>query len=875
MALTRAQLLSGNTTQGSVLSGQPQGVTQGSGLLISTTGQISFDSSSATGIVKTNNTAAYNAYVWPTLSASAGQQLTSDASGNLSWADPDGIAWTAKGELVVGTGAASQTILSVGADNTILIADSTQTSGLAYTSKFVATSSSSGSAILPSGTTAQRDTSPVAGYFRYNSTTAATEFWNGSAWGTTGTVTAVTGTLPIAVATGTSTPVISINAATSTTDGSMSAADKAKLDTASTIVSSVTGTTPIAVATGTSTPVISISAATTSAAGSMSATDKTKLDSAATIVSSVTGTLPITVATGTSTPVIAINAATQSLTGSVKVATTAEAITGTDVATALSPGTGVAKDAATMTGSAYIPAGTTTQRPTASTYTGQFRYNTTIPQLEYSDGTNWTAVGGSGGVTSFSAGTTGLTPSSATTGVVTLAGTLAVANGGTGVTTSAALIASIFPSQTGNSGKVLSTDGSTTSWIATGGTGTVTSIDVSGGTTGLTTSGGPVTASGTVTIAGTLAVANGGSGATTQAAAINNLLPAQTGNSGKYLTTDATNASWASLSAATPVVEGVVLGCTTALNTALGCNALVTSATTGCCNVALGVCALSQATGANVKSNVAIGYKALCVPTGSVTTSVAIGAFAGGAGDQSVTIGACAGCAITTGGTNLIIGANSGTAITTGQCNTIIGLANGLTGPTTAEGNTYIGALNSQFAGNGCHNTSVGFSMCAANGSGSRNTTIGTNYSSGGTSTPFFDLAGLSDQIIIGGPSSTDARIMIDWTIVSDKRDKNVLGSVPHGLDFVKQLEPKAFNFKKSRTDDTPHGPTRYGFLAQDILSLEGESPVLINSTNPEKLAFTSAYMIPVLVNAIKELSSELAAMQIKLDAANSNSATT
>jgi hypothetical protein len=41
------------------------------------------------------------------------------------------------------------------------------------------------------------------------------------------------------------------------------------------------------------------------------------------------------------------------------------------------------------------------------------------------------------GVLSFSAGTTGLTPSTATTGAVTLAGTLAVANGGTGGTTAA------------------------------------------------------------------------------------------------------------------------------------------------------------------------------------------------------------------------------------------------------------------------------------------------------------------------------------------------------------------------------------------------------------------------------------------------------
>lgn len=44
------------------------------------------------------------------------------------------------------------------------------------------------------------------------------------------------------------------------------------------------------------------------------------------------------------------------------------------------------------------------------------------------------------------------------------------------------------------------------------GGGTVTSIDVSGGTTGLTTSGGAVTTSGTITLAGTLIAGNGGTG---------------------------------------------------------------------------------------------------------------------------------------------------------------------------------------------------------------------------------------------------------------------------------------------------------------------------------------------------------------------------
>lgn len=51
-------------------------------------------------------------------------------------------------------------------------------------------------------------------------------------------------------------------------------------------------------------------------------------------------------------------------------------------------------------------------------------------------------------------------------------------------------------------------------------TGTVTSIDVSGGTTGLTTTGGPVTTSGVITITGTLAATNGGTGLTSLGAGI-------------------------------------------------------------------------------------------------------------------------------------------------------------------------------------------------------------------------------------------------------------------------------------------------------------------------------------------------------------------
>jgi hypothetical protein len=104
------------------------------------------------------------------------------------------------------------------------------------------------------------------------------------------------------------------------------------------------------------------------------------------------------------------------------------------------------------------------------------------------------------------------------------------------------------------------------------GTGTVTSVDVSGGTTGLTTSGGPVTGSGTITLAGTLAVANGGTGATTITAnsvvlgngtsAVQTVAPSTSGN---VLTSNGT--TWESTA---PAASGISAGLSIALAMVMG-----------------------------------------------------------------------------------------------------------------------------------------------------------------------------------------------------------------------------------------------------------------------------------------------------------------
>jgi len=152
------------------------------------------------------------------------------------------------------------------------------------------------------------------------------------------------------------------------------------------------------------------------------------------------------------------------------------------------------------TGSLTIPNGTTGQR------TGSFgavRYNTSLGTFEGFIATGWQQFALSGGVTSFQTSLSGLTPSSSTTGVVTLAGTLGISSGGTGQVTANLAFNALAPSQTGNSGRYLTTDGVDTSW-AVNPLGTVTSVATG---TGLT--GGTITTSGTLSIDSTVATLTG------------------------------------------------------------------------------------------------------------------------------------------------------------------------------------------------------------------------------------------------------------------------------------------------------------------------------------------------------------------------------
>ncbi len=184
MALTRAQLLMGDVGQGVVLTGQAQGVRPGgNGITIRPDGVIEVDSQTIVGVMKLGQTpasaaAAYNGYTWPTGPGSAGQQLETDGNGLLTWADADGIDWTQKGQLIVGTGVATDVLLNAGSNLSMLIVDSSTPSGLNYTNLLNTAMQA------PTGTTLQRPLAPdlAAGQLRYNDDTDKFEFYTGTQW---------------------------------------------------------------------------------------------------------------------------------------------------------------------------------------------------------------------------------------------------------------------------------------------------------------------------------------------------------------------------------------------------------------------------------------------------------------------------------------------------------------------------------------------------------------------------------------------------------------------------------------------------------------------------------------------------------------------
>lgn len=312
------------------------------------------------------------------------------------------------------------------------------------------------------------------------------------------------------------------------------------------------------------------------------------------------------------------------------------------------------------------------------------------------------------------------------------------------------------------------------------------------------------------------------------------------GTAGQVLSSTGTALEWVAGggggggSPATPTVEGILYGAsgtTAPALTALGCFAgdCQMALTSAMQNIAVGICAMRSfncAGGSQSGKSVAVGHQALYSGTNHAY-EVAIGYRAGRYISYAVALGE---------GYNISIGRDSLSSIGNASQNVAIG----------------------PFA-----LTNLGQNDCTV--LAKNNIAIGANA---GADTWNNLLAGCN-WVIVGNCSSVCYRAKAAWSTASDVRDKAIESDgVPYGLDFVNQINPIVYRMCNRDNGELRDTKYKYGFAAQEILGLETDprGPVIVQDENPESLSMTDQHLLPVLVNAIKELSTKVDSLQSKLD---------
>ena len=435
-------------------------------------------------------------------------------------------------------------------------------------------------------------------------------------------------------------------------------------------------------------------------------------------------------------------------------------------------------------------------------------------------------------------------------------------------------------STAGTAGQVLVSGGTgAPTWAATG-TGTVTSVAVSGGTTGLTTSGGPVTTSGTITLAGTLAIANGGTNSTATPTA--GTIPYGTGTAIAYS------------SAGT---SGQVL-------TSGGAGAPTWTTVTG--------------TGTVTSVNVSGGSTGLTYSGGPITGSGTI----------------------TMAGTLAVVNGGTGVTTSTGSGNNVLSASPTLTGTVTATTITSPSAtaLTIQSAGTTAmtvdtsQNVGIGISpsykldvstASASNGLGinltnSGSTGAGINFNQSGVDSFFLSMpagtgglkfvaSGTNERmrvdsngyLLVGYTSSNGAyKLQVNSQIfatsaviaTSDARYKQNVTPLTSALNIVQALRPVSFNWKHHPIHAFDTENTTVGFLAQEVQQVLADQPYLNSivkkneciiepeikdkdgivttaAVTEEFLGIAEGNLIAILTAALQELSAKNDALEARLAA--------
>ena len=226
-----------------------------------------------------------------------------------------------------------------------------------------------------------------------------------------------------------------------------------------------------------------------------------------------------------------------------------------------------------------------------------------------------------------------------------------------------------------------------------------------------------------------------------------------------------------------------------------------------------------------------------------------------GAGVANTALGSSAATSLTTGNGNVALGSGALALETAGSCNVAVGTC-ALYASAGGVGNAALGTSAGVAVTTGDCNTFVGFNAGANVTTGLNNVVIGAN----GTSS----TAAVNNEVSIYG-GTTVARFVQGagvWTFTSDARRKENITDLELGLDFVSELQPRTFDWK----EDGKHAA---GFIAQEVDAVvekfDADYLGAVSKADPECYTVAQAALIPVLVNAIKELKAEVAELKAKL----------
>jgi hypothetical protein len=494
-----------------------------------------------------------------------------------------------------------------------------------------------------------------------------------------------------------------------------------------------------------------------------------------------------------------------------------------------------------------------------------------------------TSVAALVGTLQVSQGGTGTTSSTGTGSVVfsaspTFTGTVATAN--LSVTGTLSLSGTTSPislnSSFGGAGQVLTSAGAgaTPTWT-TPNTGTVTSVQASGGTTGLTFSGGPVTSAGTLTLSGTLGVANGGTGTTTSTGTGSVVLSASPTLTGTLTTGNvSTSGTLALVGTASPLTLNGLAGTSGQVLTSTGAGTTPTWTSAGTVTsvqVSGGATGLTFSGGPITSSGTITMTGTLAVASGGtgVTTSTGTGSVVLSASPSFT--GTVNASAISMTGALSVSGASSG--ISLGSSATIslagsVGTAGNVllsagAGATPTWGSAVMTTGNQTVLGTKRFTAPILSRLDSTSEGGyigfARASDDTTHYywqASGAGTTPVMRLVNVARGVqTFSIDNSGNVVAEANITAYSDQRLKTDLVKIDNALEKVISLN----GYTYTRIDS---GDRQTGLVAQDVQKV---LPEAVMEQDNGILSVAYGNMVGLLVEAIKEQSLQIQTLQEEL----------